>query len=168
LKQKFAPQEWHLLKLLPCLMFNYVGRSLSGAKKFEMNEAQFGKILLGFDPNLAKDPLHREVATDTPQSEWTDLVAESLDPSKIERSVVRGDVPESDPELMLLSRMLMARDLLNEKLIREQYQSYLTSVLLTSAFLPFKEIHKKARKPANDAQNKLMELFSLQGVPEPT
>jgi hypothetical protein len=152
-KEKFTPEEWHLLKLLPFLAFSFVAGSLREVKRLKLD----GSALAVFQTWLAYptsygDALHREVAQDTPQSEWDALLSESRDPTKIEASVVEGaPPPEGDETLAIISRLLVIRGILAAKLIVEQYESFVTSVLTISADAPFRDVPRKGRERADEA-----------------
>jgi hypothetical protein len=84
-----------------------------------------------------------------------------MDPTRIDRSGVQGDAPDSDGMLMLMSRILAARNMLDDKLIKEQYHSYLSSVVQLAAIAPFQVVHKKARGPAYEAVGRLIDMLRL-------
>jgi hypothetical protein len=163
MKDKFAPHEWHLLKLLPFLTFNYVLAALAPVKQFELDDPKYLESLLKglVAAQSSSDRLLREVAADTTPEDWETLFAESMDPTRIDRSVVQGDAPDSDGMLMLMSRILAARNMLDDKLIKEQYHSYLSSVVQLAAIAPFQDVHKKARGPAYEAVGRLIDMLRL-------
>lgn len=156
MKDRFTPEEWDLLKLTPFLSFAFVSQRLSEVKRLKLKDAQ--KIFETWltHPGGYTDALHREVALDTPQAEWNALLEESRDPTKIEPSVLEGgEVPERDETLAMLSRLLVIRKILANKLILEQYESFMRSVLTTSADAPFRNVPKKGREPAVEAASML-------------
>ena len=152
MKDRFTPEEWHLLKLMPFLAYSFVSQDLRQVKRLKLDKGVQEVFLTWLaHPGAYTDALHREIALDTPESEWEGLLAESQDPKKIEASTVEGTPPEEDQTLAIISRLLRIRAILVAKLIAEQYQSFVTSVLTTSADTPFRNIPRKGRDRANEA-----------------
>lgn len=176
MKDRFTPEEWHLLKLLPFLSYSFVCDSLSGVKRLKLDGAHdVFRTWLGH-PTVHADGFHREVALDTPQGEWDGLLAEAQDPFKIEASAVDGPVPPGgDVTLAIITRLLRIRGILSSKLIREQYEPFVLSVLRTSVLTPFASVPRKARDRTQEAISTLggmllegEEGFGMVRVSEPS
>jgi len=108
MKEKFTPEEWQLLKLLPFQVFVLVAGADGRIDKEEI--AQLQKDLR--DAPFYKDALHRELFIDIVSSDINALILEVADVSK------------------LVERANRMKTVLKQKLTPDEYQSFLGSMFI--------------------------------------
>jgi len=108
MKEKFTPEEWEFLKLLPFQVFVLVAGA--DQKVDEAEVAQLQKDLQ--DAAFYKDPLHRELFVDILTSDINALIKEAMDLSKF------------------VERANQMKATLKEKLTPEEYQRFVGSMFV--------------------------------------
>jgi hypothetical protein len=108
MKEKFTPEEWSLLKILPFQVFVLVAGSDKKIDKKEIEQLQKDLKSAPF----YKDPLHRELAVDILTSDIEALIKQAMDVSQF------------------ASRTSRVKTFLREKLTASEYQRFVGSLFV--------------------------------------
>jgi hypothetical protein len=108
MKEKFTPEEWSLLKILPFQVFVLVAGSDKKIDKKEIEQLQKDLQSAAF----YKDPLHREVAVDILTSNVDALIKQAMDVSQF------------------AARSSRVKTFLREKLTASEYQRFVGSLFV--------------------------------------
>jgi hypothetical protein len=135
-KGRFTPEEWKELKLLPFLLHEFV---LSNCGS-EHAGTVTGALLSGLESAATvPDPVHQEVALDTPRSEWEALMTEA-----------RTSLEGKEAFVELFPRFRRIHAVLREEL-PEEHEGYVLSVLRLHWAAPLRELPEDVRASATEA-----------------
>ena len=109
MKEKFSPEDWEELKVLPFIVFNMVAAADGEIDKKEV--AQVSAELMSA-PTF-KDPLHRELMLDVTQSNLQEILKKSFDVGMTEQ------------------RLSNAKSFLKQALSDEEYSRFLGSLIIS-------------------------------------
>ena len=179
MREKFTAEEWEQLKLFPFLLFTFVNGYVLRALRsegWEVDPRQAAALVIandldwphrseGGEPHI-RDPLHREVAADTPEGQWRELYRVGVDPLDPSRWLGAADYGD-DARLACSQSISATASFVRSNLILEQYEGYLTSVVLNSGFLPIvgMTLHPDGRRAATEGVNELAKGFEVELTP---
>jgi hypothetical protein len=108
MKERFTPEEWSQLKVLPFQVFALVAASDEKIDQKELDQLQSDLKNAAF----YRDPLHREIALDILTSDMQSLIQQALDVSQF------------------APRASSIKTFLTEKLSTEEYQRFMGSLFI--------------------------------------
>lgn len=143
-KERFAPEDWHQLKLLPILVFEFTFLRLARDRPQDVDPDQprtFFRSLLDYKP---LEPTFRELIVDISDSEWPALVEEGS----------RSDV------LGVLDSLEAIRGSLSGALSRREYNTFLTAVI-SVGMQPFQALPVEAKDVWMNSFRDLVKIFDV-------
>lgn len=156
MRNRFTPEEWEELRLLPFLLWRLLTASVPDRGK-ELLRQTLARIEAGAG---VADPLHRELLAGTPRSDWERLISGLPDlPSPPEISA--GGTFE------LWKRLRTIRAFLQKELTGEPATAFLRSVLVAHWTGPLQALPREERPRTKEAVTLLKTGLGLDPEAQP-
>lgn len=144
MNERFSPDEWRELKLLPVRAFNFALLRLARERPDALDAAQAQTFFRGFLVAKPIEPLFRELMEDVDEADWPGLVSEAA----------ASDI------LDLMEPLERTRAMLSDRLSRKEYNTFLGSVVQV-AIIPFQGLPAEARSVWMGALADLTKLLDV-------